>query len=201
MKKFGTAIILAGGKSTRMGFDKQFLELNKKRLIDIIINKLKEEFEEIIIVTNKPEEYRKYTQKILSDKIKDVGPLGGIYTGLKESTFKYAFVIACDMPNISPDYIKYMKNIIEKQSVDLCITKNGDNIEPFHSFYSKAIVEDIKEYLLSGRRNIKGLAKELNTLYIEEKWARKYSPDLIIFENLNTQKDLKCFSVSNSTDK
>ena len=80
MKKFGTAIILAGGKSTRMGFDKQFLELNKKRLIDIIINKLKEEFEEIIIVTNKPEEYRKYTQKILSDKIKDVGPLGGIYT-------------------------------------------------------------------------------------------------------------------------
>jgi len=201
MKKFGTAIILAGGKSSRMGFDKQFVKVNKKRLMDSIIAKLEEEFEEIIIVSNKPEEYSQYSQRILPDKIKDVGPLGGIYTGLMEAKFKYSFIIACDMPNINVDYIKYMKDAMENKSVDICITKIGDNIEPFHGFYSKETAEYIGKYLLKGRRKIKDLAEELNTLYIEEEFARKYSPELIIFENLNTQKDLKCFSKSLSASK
>lgn len=191
MENFGTAIILAGGKSTRMGFDKQFLEINKKRLMDIMIGKLEKEFKEIIIITNKPDAYKGYSQKIFTDKIKNMGPLAGIYTGLKESTFKYAFIMACDMPNINLQYIHYMKGILKDYSPDICITKIEDNIEPFHGFYSKNIVKYIEKYLLMGKRDIRGLAKELNTYYIEEYYARKYSSDLSIFENLNTQEDLK----------
>lgn len=190
MKKYETAIILAGGKSSRMGFDKQFLTFNNKKIIDTIIEQLEKEFQEIIIVTNKPEEYKNYSQKIFTDEIINKGPLGGIYTGLKKSTSNYAFITACDMPNINLDYIQYMKEIIEKNLVDICITKIGDNIEPFHGFYSKEIVEDIKEYLFLGRRDIKGLVKELNTYYISERIFKKYNPDLSIFINLNTQEDL-----------
>ena len=76
MKKFGTAIILSGGKSSRMGFDKQFLKIENRRLVDSMIQKLEKEFDEIIIVTNKPQEYLGLGHKITMDILKEKGPLG-----------------------------------------------------------------------------------------------------------------------------
>ncbi len=109
MDKFGTAIILAGGKSSRMGFDKQFLIINEKRVMEIVISKLRAEFKEIIIVTNKPESYKNLADKVVSDIIKGKGPLSGLHAGLKHSSSKYSYFIACDMPNINIEYIRYMK--------------------------------------------------------------------------------------------
>lgn len=191
MSKFGTAIILAGGKSSRMGFDKQFLEFGGKRLLDIIIEQIKEEFEEIIIITNKPEEYRGYPYRIKTDAIESIGPLAGIYTGLKAARSKYSFLIACDMPYINMDYIGYMKGIIEGYGVEVCISEKGGHIEPFHGFYSRDIVEELEKYIEEGKRNIRGLISRLDSHYVEEAVAREYSPDLKIFRNLNTQEDLK----------
>ena len=92
-----------------MGFDKQFLEINEVRIMENLIRELRKEFEDIIIVTNKPEEYKNSRFRIISDEIKEIGPLSGIHVGLKESKSKYVYFIACDMPNINLDYISYMK--------------------------------------------------------------------------------------------
>lgn len=190
MKSFGTAIILAGGKSSRMGFDKQFMEVNQDRLMDIVINKLKEEFEEIIIVTNKPEGYYKNQYIVTKDIIKGKGPLSGIHAGLKLSSSKYAFVVACDMPHINLDYIRYMKEFIGNKNIDGCVTKYGELVEPFNGFYSKGIIEDIEKHLLNQRRSVNSLLKELNIKYVEESKAREFSPNWDMFINLNTQEDL-----------
>lgn len=187
MKDFGTAIILAGGKSSRMGFDKQFLTINKKSVMENIIYKLKDEFDEIIVVTNKPLEYKGLNYKVTCDILKSVGPLGGIHAGLTIAKSKYSMVIACDMPNINMDYIKYMKAHIGE---DGCTTKYGDWIEPFSSFYSKDVVEDIEEYLLTGKKSTCNLLKKLRMNCIEEEVARKFSPNWNMFLNLNTKKDL-----------
>lgn len=93
MKKFGSAIILAGGKSTRMGFDKQLLKIDERRLMDSLIHKLHKDFEEIIIVTNRPDLYIGLSHIITTDILKDKGPLGGIHAGLKKSSSQYAFVV------------------------------------------------------------------------------------------------------------
>ncbi len=193
MKKFGTAIILAGGKSSRMGFDKQFLKIDEIRLMNLVINKLEEEFDEIIIVTNKPDEYNEFNQKIRTDIIKGMGPLSGIHSGLSEASSEYSFVIACDMPSINMDYVRYMKKIIENKKVDACVTRTKDNIEPLHGFYSKRIVEDIEKHLLSNRRSINSLITNLGTHYIEESEVVKFSPDWAMFRNLNTKEDLENF--------
>ncbi|SHK19330.1 molybdenum cofactor guanylyltransferase [Tepidibacter formicigenes] len=190
MDKFKSAVILAGGKSTRMEFDKQFLKINKRRLMDNIINKLKQEFEEIIIVTNKPEYYLGLSHKVVSDEIKQKGPLSGIHIGLKESSSKYIYFIACDMPIINIDYIKYMKNEINNKDVSACVTKLGDWIEPFNAFYNKDLINDIENHLLEDRRSVFSLLKKLNTFYVEEKDARKFSPNWDMFLNLNTKEDL-----------
>ncbi len=190
MEKFGTAIILAGGKSSRMGFDKQFLKINERRLMDSLVHKLKDEFEEIIIVTNKPEYYIGLSHRITKDIIEDKGPLGGIHAGLKLSSSQYAFVVACDMPNMNIDYIRYMKKSIGNRDLDGCVTKFGDWIEPFSSFYSKDIVEQIENHLKSNFRSINSLLKNLNICYIDENKAREFSPNWDMFLNLNTKEDL-----------
>lgn len=190
MEKFKTAVILAGGKSSRMGFDKQFLKINEKRVLDMMINKLKQEFEDIIIVTNKPEQYEGNGYRIVSDEIKGKGPMAGIHIGLKQSKSKYAYFVACDMPNIDIDYIKYMKEMIKDSDVDACITKIENRAEHLNAFYSRDVISDIENLFLEDRRAIVNLTNKVNTLYIEEKDARKYSPNWDMFLNINTKEEL-----------
>lgn len=190
MKKFRSAIILAGGKSSRMGFDKQFLKINERRLMDSLIHKLREEFDEIIIVTNKAQAYIGLGHKITSDIFENVGPLGGIHAGLILSSSQYAYVVACDMPNINLDYIRFMKASIENKNFDGCVTRFGNWIEPFSSFYSKNIVKAIEDHLNFESKSINSLLKKLNICYIEESKAREYSPNWDMFLNLNTREDL-----------
>lgn len=190
MDKFSTAIILAGGKSTRMGFDKQLLKIHEKKLIDSIVNKLKSEFKDIIIVTNRSELYENFQGTIIEDIIKFKGPLGGIHAGLSITRSKYAFVVACDMPNINLDYVRYMKEKLGPDNSFGCVTEYGDWIEPFSAFYSVDIKDNIEKYLDTGRRSINGLIKDFNISYIPEEDARKFSPNWDMFTNINTMNDL-----------
>lgn len=190
MNNFGTAIILAGGKSTRMGFDKQFLKIDQRSLMGSLVNKLNRSFNEIIIVTNKPEYYIDLSHKIISDKIVGRGPLSGIHSGLLESSSKYSFVIACDMPNIDMKYVNYMMESIDDNTLDGCVTRFMDIVEPFISFYSKNLIDKIEKSLEQGKGSIQSILKDSNIKYIEEKEARRFSPDWDMFLNLNTKEDL-----------
>lgn len=190
-KEFGTAIILAGGKSSRMGFDKQFLKIKEKRLLDEIIETLKSEFDDFIIVTNKPEYYKNSPYNIVTDEIKNKGPLAGIHSGLKESKSKYAYIIACDMPNINLNYIKYMKETIRNTEYQGVVTKKGNWLEPFNSFYSVDLIEELEERLLKEDRSIVKFLDKGKMFLIEESIALEYSPDWSMFKNLNTQKDVE----------
>ena len=199
---FSTAIILAGGKSSRMGFDKQFLKIKEKRVIDVVIDKLKEEFSEIIIVTNKPEEYKDSKHTVVSDIIKGQGPLSGLHVGLKYSKSKYAYFIACDMPNINIDYIRYMKQRLkqEKYKPMACVTTCEKFIEAFNAFYSKNLYEKIEESLKDDKRSVNSLLKRVDTLFIDEENTREFSPNWDMFINLNTQEELKNYT-KNELDK
>lgn len=193
MKKFGTAVILAGGKSSRMGFDKQLLMIDERRLIDNLRAKLRQEFDEIIVVTNNSSYYLGFDDKITKDIIVGKGPLSGIHAGLKEAGSQYVYFVACDMPNINMEYIRFMKKELEDLKVKVCTTKLGDFIECFNAFYSKDMIEDIEEYLFKGRRAVNPLIRQVSTYYIEEKEAREFSPNWDMFLNLNTKRDLKEF--------
>ena len=191
MAHMETAIILAGGKSSRMGFDKQFLKLQDKYVIEIIAEKLKEIFSEIIIVTGRPEEYVKYGFKLVEDEVRNFGPLAGIHVGLKNSGSIYNYVVACDMPFINLKYIRYMMQLIEESDgcVDGVITKLGDWIEPFNAFYSQNLIGRIEESMKNGKRQINLMLQDSNVLYVSEAKAREFSPDWEMFTNINTFKD------------
>lgn len=193
MRDFGSAIILAGGKSTRMGFDKQLLYLRERRLMDNLINKLKNVFDDIIIVTNKPEYYCGLAHRITEDIISDGGPLGGIHAGLSIASSRYSYVIACDMPNINQEYIEYMKNELLRTESQGCVSMYGSFVEPFNAFYSKDLILPIEKFLSNGQRAIHRFLHDKNFVCIPETTARKYSPDWDMFFNLNTREDVSTY--------
>ena len=188
----GTAVILAGGNSSRMGFDKQFIMLNGKRLIEQQIQALQGIFSQIIIVTSKPELYKDFPCKITRDQLHNFGPMGGIHAGLKAAQSQFSYFIACDMPHINQAYILHMLNIINKAnpSPQAVITRFGDWLEPFNAFYSKDGILLIEQAYKVKNRKISRMLNNAQVHYIEEIEARSFSPDWSMFANINTQKDL-----------
>ena len=189
-KIFNTAIINAGGNSTRAGTDKAFAKVNDKRLIDIVINNLKECFEDIILVTNKPDKYYSYNDiNIVSDAIRGIGPVAGLYTGLMAAKSSYCFLIACDMPLINYDYIKYMKQEILKNRYDAVVTQRQKGIEPFHGFYSAGLKSSIAENISKGINSFYRMLKDREVLYVKEEVAARFDKSLNFFTNINTKED------------
>lgn len=193
-----TAVILAGGKSSRMGFDKQYLCINHERIIVHQINVLSTCFDTIMIISNNHlSDHLKNHPKveIHKDIMKYHGPLGGIHAGLKYSRDEHIFVTACDMPNISTAYIHHMKAYLN--TYEGVVTSYGNWIEPFHGFYGKSMVRSIEKYLKSGKRNITDFLVMHHVFYISEAMARRYTPDWQLFNNINSRDDL----ISNQIDK
>jgi molybdopterin-guanine dinucleotide biosynthesis protein A len=189
-----TAIILAGGQSSRLGTDKQFLRLAGGTLVDYIVSRLKDHFEEIIVVTSKPEDYKAADIKAVGDVLKGCGPLGGIHSGLASSKSRFSYVIACDMPYINPGYITYMKALLAgSQDAQAVITRFGNWIEPFNAFYSRELIPLIEKQLEGGEQRIGSMLEKAKTLYIEEKKAREFSPDWNMFININTRQEYESY--------
>lgn len=197
-----TAIILAGGKSRRMGFDKQFISMGDMSITEYIIEALKSLFPNIILVTNKPQAYDRSDIEIVEDQYKGFGPLGGIHAGLMKSQSRYNYLIACDMPYINKNYIKYMMKKLEQSEykAEAVITRFGDWIEPFNAFYSKELIPKVEASIFMDNKKISGLLKMADVMYIEERIARDFSPDWSMFMNLNTEKDLMALRASKQED-
>lgn len=190
--KVGTAVILAGGKGTRMGFDKLHIDIKGKRLVERNINQLLKVFSHIVVITNGGFDIKDRRVSVVKDRIKGLGPIAGIYSGLIESKTEYIYVTACDMPYINIDFIGYMiEQININQDTMGIITDNHKGLEPFNAFYNKACIPLIEEYILRGGRSMYRLIKENNFTYIEQDVAKVYSGNLSMFMNLNTRKELK----------
>lgn len=187
---FKTAVILAGGKSSRMGFDKQFLKFEDKQLIDVIAEKLYTSFKEVIVISNKPDYYKDSPYKIISDNVEGIGPISGIYEGLKAAKGEYVYFIACDMPIINLEFIEFMKDRLIEEPKQCCIVERESYIEPFNAFYSKSLLQKAEQMIKDDKRAVKHLIKTSDTLYIKEEKVKSFDCRFEMFMNLNTKEDL-----------
>ncbi|MHC1720448.1 MAG: molybdenum cofactor guanylyltransferase [Clostridiaceae bacterium] len=190
MKEFGTAVILCGGKSTRMGFDKAMIKVGDKFLIEIIAERLEPVFERIILISNDSEKLKNVKYQCVTDIIPDLGPIGAIYTALKNSDSRYVFVTACDMPVINLDFIKHMMNVLAQEGGDGVISKNGSFLEPLYSFYSVDMTGIFEEVINEGKLRLFDVISRSNIHYVEDRKVREYSKNMDVFTNINYQNDL-----------
>jgi molybdopterin-guanine dinucleotide biosynthesis protein A len=189
---FNTAIIIAGGKSRRMGFDKALMKMGNTTCIELIIQKLKKHFDEIIIAAGNTNKYGFLGEKTVIDEIKNAGPIGGLHAGLKSSNSIYNYLIACDMPVICDDLISDLRRMVAMKP-DIIACKNNDFIEPFHGVYSKSLITRIEQQVNNDGYSIFNLMKHSNTEIIHEAKITKLCKGLPIFTNLNTRQNLEQF--------
>jgi len=184
-----TAIILAGGKSSRIGSDKDkaILKLNGKHLIDIVISKLKHIVGDNIIIVGPPERYPSYKQ-VVPDLFNQRGLLVGLYSGLKSSSSRYNLVVGCDMPFLKVELLQYMRDKIG--SNDIIIPRYAKNyIEPLCAIYSKDCLSVMERNIEAGILSIRRIFPYLKVRYIEEKEIKRVDPELNSFFNINYKKD------------
>lgn len=182
-----TSIILAGGKSSRMGYqNKSFLRLGESYFIEIALEKVKN-FNEIIIVTNKPYEYRHLGVKVVKDILPSTGPLGGIYTGLKHAKYDNSIIFPCDMPFVNYKLLEHIARIAK--DYDAVVPKVDGYYQPLCSAYSKKCIKSFGENLKNGINKIIEAYSHINIYYISKKEIEKYGNYDDMFININTLEE------------
>ncbi|WP_238883779.1 molybdenum cofactor guanylyltransferase [Clostridium sp. YIM B02551] len=185
-----TGVILAGGKNTRMGVDKAFLEIDGVKFIDRILSVYKKIFSEIIIITNTPEKYKVTGVKIYRDLICGKGSLGGLYTGILKSQNDYAFITACDMPYPNKDLVEYIASIKEYDAVVPLIK---ERYHPLFAMYSKKSIEIIESQLKANNLRIQEIFQKLNVRKINENEIMKFDRMMLSLLNINTPQEYRNF--------
>ncbi|WP_375179552.1 molybdenum cofactor guanylyltransferase [Enterococcus rotai] len=142
-----TAVVLCGGKSSRMGFDKSLLQLDGEFMLLRTVKQLKKIFPESLLVTNKRSKFPPAFSHvaILEDHYPDKGPLGGLVTALENIKTNYLFLLACDIPNLNIDLIRKMAKSME--SYDIVICKQENRLEPLFAFYHVTCLAILKQQL------------------------------------------------------
>jgi len=189
------AVILVGGKSSRMGTNKAFLELKGKTFIELQIELLREMFDEISISANTPSEYEYLNLPIFKDIYPGKGPLGGIYTSLINSSSLHTFMLACDMPFVGPELIKHLKDLTKEY--DVVIPKSENGLEPLHAFYSKNCIEPIKRELDENNLRIRSFFPQVNVKIVELDSLASSGHFKNSIKNLNTMADYEDVTENN----
>jgi molybdopterin-guanine dinucleotide biosynthesis protein A len=185
-----SGVILAGGSNKRFGgITKANVLIGGKTIISRMISTLRDLFDEIIIVTNNPEEFREFAQyNIVKDQYLKEGPLGGIHAALKASSEDSIFVFAGDMPFLDGEIIAGQINEYNKLQYDILIPEIERFIEPLHAIYRKSVLNDLEKFLYEKKsRAVRDFLIEVNTGYMQ---IQKTKRTELAFANINSPSDL-----------
>ena len=183
-----TGIILAGGKSSRMGRNKAFLEWDGIPLIERSLAIFKGIFAEVMISSNYPELYDKYGVKVIKDNYLDHGPLGGLEACLREAHYDYSFFAACDMPFLKEEVIRYMAGKIKME--DILVPEIDGGLHPLHAFYHKNCLPTLERDLKSKHLKLTELIRQYsNVRYLREEDFRAFSEIRLSFSNVITPQE------------
>ncbi len=186
-----TSIVLAGGKSLRLGRNKSLATVSGKSLIQWVIDRLATISNEIIIATARGEEIP-YSSNVSLKTVADIhpgkGPLAGIYSGLIASSSPRAIVVSCDTPFLSVGLLEYMTRTCP--GADIVVPRMEEKVEPLCAVYSKDCVNPIRELLEQNLLKIIELYPMVTVRYIEEAEIDRFDPEHLSFFNINSQSDL-----------
>jgi molybdopterin-guanine dinucleotide biosynthesis protein A len=178
-----TTIILSGGKSSRMGVDKGLLHFRDKPMIEYVINAVKDCCSETIIVANK-DGYKDFGYAVYPDEIANIGPIGGIYTGLLKSTTDLNLVLTCDSPLVDK---ALLDNLIASydDSLDVLYCNYEGNKYPLTAIYSKRILPELKKAINEKDYKVRTLFEKVESRAYNLSKENDYK-----LSNINTLEDL-----------
>lgn len=186
------AVVLAGGKSRRMGEDKPLMLFKEKALITHATDVLSALFPEVVIVCDalsySENRYAHLPFRILCDRTEGLGPMGGIEAALQALPEKGLFVVAADMPFLKGAVIKEM--LPHLRGYDLVIPRLAGRLHPLHAFYSPDCLGPVTAAIHAKRLALHLLSTQVRTYIFPENHFKKFDPMLRSVFNINTPETL-----------
>ncbi|MGE7604198.1 molybdenum cofactor guanylyltransferase [Peribacillus sp. NPDC097675] len=187
-----TILLLAGGQSSRMGVNKALLKIGEEVNIKRVANVFKEVTENILVVTNSPEEYRFLQLPFIPDIYKGQGPLSGLHAGMSFSKTDLQVLSACDMPFVSAEAVNEMLSYHEP-GLDAIIPEIDGRLQPLFAVYHKNCLPKLTECLEKKELKMKLFLEKLTVKIIKESDFTLYHNDpdhfRLLFFNMNTMED------------
>ncbi|MDW7649823.1 MAG: molybdenum cofactor guanylyltransferase [Bacillota bacterium] len=186
-----SAVILAGGKSSRMGENKLLMPLGEKPVIGHLTDTLKNLFGECIMVTDTPDAYVSFPVRVVQDKIccAQKNSLAGIHAGLVAATHDYIMVVAGDMPFVRDDVLSYLCNKCE--GYDVTIPREGEYLQPLCAVYHKNCLPQMEKLLTVKNYKVTAFFPFMRVRYVDMADLVPFDREQLTFLNINTPEDYK----------
>ncbi|NOK61722.1 MAG: molybdenum cofactor guanylyltransferase [Chloroflexi bacterium AL-W] len=190
-------IVIAGGRSHRLGTDKRKLRLwgdAGPTLLEHTISILRELCTEMIVVLNDPVDWQHLSVHPVRDRYADAGVLGGIYSGLAAMSATHAMVVAADMPFLNRELLRAMMSlprdydVLVPRALQPDQTRNTPGLETLHAIYSATCLTTIQTLLNQGNRRVTTVFSQVRTVILEPNDLIPHDP--LSFVNINTAEDL-----------
>lgn len=186
-----SGVILAGGRSSRLGFDKSLIPFHGRPLIARVVDTMSAIVDECIIVTNDPDKLVGVVEgvRFVADAWPRPVALVGIYSGLLASRHQYALVVACDMPFLSAPLLEHLVTLAP--GCDVVMPRHRKGTEALHAVYSRQCIGPITRLLERDEAAIVKFLPEVKVCYVDEPVLREFDPEELSFVNINTLGDLE----------
>ncbi len=185
-----TGVLLAGGKSRRMGRDKRLLAVGEQTLLARSLAALSSVFQDVLVVVAQDTAALEIDAPVLRDLIPDCGSLGGLYTGLKQAGTEWVFAAACDMPFLDSATIRHFVGL--KHEGDIVMAKLRHGLQPMHAVYHRSCLPVMESLIQARDFKIHRLADHpsLRVRFVLPEELHLLDPDARSFDNINTPDDL-----------
>jgi molybdopterin-guanine dinucleotide biosynthesis protein A len=185
-----SGVILAGGLSTRYrGENKAFLQVGGKRILDRLLAVYAELFDDIILVTNDPQEFTGWNAMIVTDIFPVRSSLTGIHAGLFYARNPFVFFSACDTPFLRKEVVAAVLDNLEPE-IDLVIPQTSAGLEPLCAAYSRRWLKPAEEHIRQNKLKIQMAFTGKRIKILPEAALREKDPELLSFFNINCPEDL-----------
>ncbi len=198
-----SVVIVAGGKSRRLGQDKVLLPwpvpldaapdadpgVLRGTLLGATLSRLANLSDDLIVAGRELPPAPLY--RCVADNFPDAGPLGGIEAGLAEARYPRALALAADMPFLNLDLLRALVELAEREGWDAVVPRVGEELDPLHAVYSTGCLPAIRAALATGQRRMIAFLPAVRVRYVDASELRRYDPELRSLWNINTPEDLK----------
>lgn len=187
-----SAIVLAGGKSRRLGRDKRLLRLGTSRtLLEETIARVSALTDDVVVVVSSdPAELGQIAVRMVQDPLPGAGPLNALYAGLSAVVHEFALAVACDLPFLDVGLLRALLD--QTRDYDLLVPRRADGrLEMLHAIYRKTCLDAIRRRLDAGHLRLADLTGDVVVRFVDEATLVAYDPLLRSFLNVNTPEDLE----------